>query len=101
MTSWLHHSRTTGLVPCPRPDPAAGHSFPGQHSQQTLCEAGRGWVPLGEGSQDPTAGHNFPRGITASKDSVRQAEGGSPWERGVSDLLSPHSPRTGRKSLNM
>lgn len=53
MTSWLHHSRTTGLVPCPKPDPAAGHSFPGQHSQQTLCEAGRGrWA-------------------------------GSPWERGI------------------
>lgn len=51
MTSWLHHSHTTGLAPCPRPDPAAGHSFPGQHTQQRLCEAGGGWVPLGEGSQ--------------------------------------------------
>lgn len=26
---------------------------------------------------------------------------GSPWERGVRDLVSPHSPHTGRKSLNM
>ena len=61
MTSQPHHSHTTGLVPCPRPDPVAGHRVPREHRQETLCEAGGGRGPPGRGEAGPPHWPQRPR----------------------------------------